>query len=348
MAWVNMKTADFCFDLPKELIAQEPSLKRDEARLLLVERATDTVYHRKFSDLVDYLQPEDVLVLNDTRVIPARLWLQREQGNAPVEILLIRPLSDNEWICYVSPGKKARTGHRLKHASNLLEAEVKEMLPDGERIIHFEWSRSGSFLSLLEEIGKTPLPPYIMSNPDVWKDYYQTVYAANSGSVAAPTAGLHFTEELLKTIQDRGTAVVYLTLHIGPGTFKPVHVEDIDMHRMDEEFYQISEETAHLINQRRARGGKCIAVGTTVTRTLESMAQHGKVIPGAGSTSLFIRPGFKYQIVDRLITNFHLPGSTLIMLVSAFYSREKVLDLYQEAIDKAYHFYSFGDAMMLL
>ncbi len=343
-----MKTADFCFDLPEHLIAQEPSLKRDQARLMVMDRTSGKIEHRQFYDLMEYLCPEDILVLNDTRVIPARLWFQKEDTLSQLEVLLIRPLTDTQWICFVSPGKKARSGSIFVHPSGLIEARVVEVLPKGERIIEFQWDKKTPFLSLLDQVGKTPLPPYIHSDPDQWKDYYQTVYAQKEGSVAAPTAGLHFTHELLDAIQQKGTTVRYLTLHIGPGTFKPVKVEEVEDHAMDEEFFHLSEEVADEINQRRKKGGRCIAVGTTVTRTLESLALNGQVQAGSGSTELFIRPGYNYQIVDSLITNFHLPGSTLIMLVSAFYNREKILKAYQEAITKDYRFYSFGDAMLVV
>ena len=343
-----MKTSDFVFNLPPELIAQEPKIKREEARLMVIDRTSGKIHHQHFSDIGVYLHPEDILVLNDTRVIPARLWLIRPDTQSKIEILLIRPQTDKRWICYVSPGKKAQVGSEFIHPSSTLKAKVHEILPQGERLIDFEWTENEHFLSVLEKFGKTPLPPYIHSDPDQWKDYYQTVYAKKDGSVAAPTAGLHFTQELLQNIQAQGTAVSYLTLHIGPGTFKPVKVENLEEHCMDEEFYQLSPELAQEINQRRKQGGRCIAVGTTVTRTLESLARDGRIEAGEGSTRLFIRPPYQYQVVDSLVTNFHLPGSTLIMLVSAFYTREKVLDAYQEAINEAYRFYSFGDAMILL
>ncbi len=343
-----MKTTDFYFDLPRHLIAQEPSLNRDQARLMVIDRVSGKIEHRHFFHLLDFLHPEDILVLNNTRVIPARLWMQREETSSPLEVLLIRPRTDKQWVCYVSPGKKARTGSFLMHPSGLIKARVLEVLPQGERIIEFEWDSNTSFLNLLDKVGKTPLPPYIHSDPDQWKEYYQTVYAEKEGSVAAPTAGLHFTHDLLEAIQEKGVAVNYLTLHIGPGTFKPVKVEDIESHTMDEEFYHLSQEVADEINQRRKQGGRCIAVGTTVTRTLESLARDGQVQAGSGSTKLFIRPGHAYQVVDSLITNFHLPGSTLIMLVSAFYNREGILKAYQEAIEQSYHFYSFGDAMLII
>ncbi len=342
-----MKTADFLFKLPQELIAQEPSIKRDMARLMVIDRVSGKLEDRHFIDILEYLRAEDILVLNDTRVIPARLWLELEDEARIIEVLLIRAYNDSSWICYVSPGKKARVGASLSHPSGLLKAKIIEVLAGGERVIEFEWPKNHNFLSLLEKVGKTPLPPYIHSDPDQWKEYYQTVYASKEGSVAAPTAGLHFTNDLLEKIKKKGTAIAYLTLHIGPGTFKPVKAENIEDHHMDQEYFELSSQTVQMINQCRKNGGRCIAVGTTVTRTLESMADQGELRAGSGNTSLFIKPGYRYQIVDCLITNFHLPGSTLIMLVSAFYSKEKVLEAYQQAIQKSYRFYSFGDAMVI-
>jgi S-adenosylmethionine:tRNA ribosyltransferase-isomerase len=247
-----------------------------------------------------------------------------------------------------SPGRKAKIGQTLYHPSGKLEGKVVDILPGGERLIEFTWDMSQPFIELLEDIGKTPLPPYIKSDPDQWKEYYQTVYAKYNGSVAAPTAGLHFTHELLSTIENQGVQIVHITLHVGPGTFKPVKCEDIADHKMDFEWYEVSLKAASLINEAKQNGHACIAVGTTVVRTLESCAENGKVIPGIGATDLFITPGYQYQIIDRLITNFHLPGSTLLMLVSALYDREHILTSYQEAIRNQYRFYSFGDAMLIL
>ncbi|MDD4028881.1 MAG: tRNA preQ1(34) S-adenosylmethionine ribosyltransferase-isomerase QueA [Caldisericia bacterium] len=343
-----MKTTDFTFDLPAELIAQTPSLQREMARMMVLDRKNHTIAHKTFIDVLDYFRPGDVLVINDTRVIPARLFLERKDTGGHVEVLLIRPQPDNTWICYVTPGRKARVGQILQHSSGKLEGKVLAVRSSGERIIEFTWNSTQSFIELLETVGKTPLPPYIKSDPDEWKEYYQTVYAKYNGSVAAPTAGLHFTEELLKTLTHRGIQIVTITLHVGPGTFKPVKCENIEDHKMDFEWYEVSEEAANAINIARQNGHACVGVGTTVTRTLESCAKKGMVHPGKGSTGLFIKPGYSYQVVDRLITNFHLPGSTLIMLVSAFYTREHVLKAYQEAVQNRYQFYSFGDAMFVL
>lgn len=343
-----MKTTDFSFDLPRELIAQTPELKREMAKLMVLDRSQHTISHLTFKDIVQYLNPHDVLVLNDTRVIPARLFLERKDTGGHVEVLLIRPNTDQVWISMASPGRKAKIGQTLYHPSGKLEGKVVDILPGGERLIEFTWDMSQPFIELLEDIGKTPLPPYIKSDPDQWKEYYQTVYAKYNGSVAAPTAGLHFTHELLSTIENQGVQIVHITLHVGPGTFKPVKCEDIADHKMDFEWYEVSLKAASLINEAKQNGHACIAVGTTVVRTLESCAENGKVIPGKGATDLFITPGYQYQIIDRLITNFHLPGSTLLMLVSALYDREHILTSYQEAIRNQYRFYSFGDAMLIL
>jgi S-adenosylmethionine:tRNA ribosyltransferase-isomerase len=343
-----MKTTDFTFDLPTELIAQTPSLQREMARMMVLDRKTHTIAHKTFKDVVDYFRPGDVLVINDTRVIPARLFLERKDTKGHVEVLLIRPNPDHSWTCYVTPGRKARVGQILQHSSGKLEGKVLAVLSSGERIIDFSWDSSESFMELLETVGKTPLPPYIKSDPDQWKEYYQTVYAKYNGSVAAPTAGLHFTNELLADLSNRGVCIVTITLHVGPGTFKPVKCENIEDHKMDLEWYEVSREAADTINAARQNGHACVGVGTTVTRTLESCAKDGIVHPGSGTTDLFIKPGYSYQIIDRLITNFHLPGSTLIMLVSALYDREYVLKAYQEAVQNCYQFYSFGDAMFIL
>jgi S-adenosylmethionine:tRNA ribosyltransferase-isomerase len=343
-----MKTTDFTFELPPELIAQTPSLQREMARMMVLDRKHRTIAHKAFKDVVDYFCPGDVLVINDTRVIPARLFLERKDTGGHVEVLLIRPNPDHSWTCYCTPGRKARIGQVLQHPSGKLEGKVLAVLSSGERIIHFSWDSAQSFMELLETVGKTPLPPYIKSDPDQWKEYYQTVYAKYNGSVAAPTAGLHFTRELLDDLANRGVCIVTITLHVGPGTFKPVKCENIEDHKMDLEWYEVSKEAADTINAARQNGHACVGVGTTVTRTLESCAKDGIVHPGSGTTDLFIKPGYSYQIIDRLITNFHLPGSTLIMLVSALYEREYVLKAYQEAVQNRYQFYSFGDAMFIL
>jgi S-adenosylmethionine:tRNA ribosyltransferase-isomerase len=343
-----MKKEDFYYDLPKELIAQEPSLKRDEARLMVINRESGDIQHRKFKDIVDYLTENDVLVLNDTKVFPARIFMKKAQTGGNVEILLTRMLSENSWTTMVKPGRGINAGLRLIHPSNELGAKVVDVKSDGERVIEFDWDKNYSFIDILNKIGKTPLPPYIKTDPEKFKEYYQTVYAKHNGSVAAPTAGLHFTDELLNSIKEKGTKVVYITLHIGIGTFKPVTISNIDEHKMEEEYSIISKEAADTINEARIKKqGRCVAVGTTVCRTLESSVENGLIIPTQKWTDLFIKPPYKFKTVDALITNFHLPSSTLIMLVSAFYSREKILEAYELAIKMKYHFYSFGDAMFI-
>jgi S-adenosylmethionine:tRNA ribosyltransferase-isomerase len=342
-----MKKSDFYFNLPQELIAQEPYKQREQSRLMVIHRSTDLREHKHFYDLVNYIQKGDVLVLNDTKVIPARLFFHNER-NQVIEVLLIRQTMLNTWICFVSPGKRARVGQKLIHTSGKLEATVIDVLEEGERVIRFEWDSKVPFLVLLEEIGKTPIPPYIKTDPDRWKKDYQTVYAKYEGSVAAPTAGFHFTDALLDQLRSKGVRIATITLHIGPGTFKPVKTELVEDHKMDFEYYEITKASADLINTARKNGGRCFAVGTTVTRTLESSQENGVVIPSQKSTNLFITPGYKFQIVDALITNFHLPESTLIMLVSSFYTLGKVLEAYNDAIQHGYHFYSFGDGMLVL
>ena len=343
-----MNKEDFYYDLPKELIAQEPSLKRDDARLMVINRENGDIQHRKFKDIVDYLTENDVLVLNDTKVFPARIFMKKAQTGGRVEILLTRMLSENCWTTMVKPGRGINAGLRLIHPSNELEARVVDVKSDGERVIEFDWDKNYSFIDILNKIGKTPLPPYIKTDPDKFKEYYQTVYARNNGSVAAPTAGLHFTDELLYSIKEKGTKVVYITLHIGIGTFKPVKISNIEEHKMDEEYSIISKEAADTINETRIKKhGRCVAVGTTVCRTLESSVENGFIIPTEKWTDLFIKPPYKFKAVDALITNFHLPSSTLIMLVSSFYSREKILEAYELAINMKYRFFSFGDAMFI-
>jgi S-adenosylmethionine:tRNA ribosyltransferase-isomerase len=342
-----MKKSDFYFDLPERLIAQEPYVNRDESKLMVIHRENDFREHKHFFDLPSYMSNGDVLVLNDTKVIPARLYFHNEKDQV-IEVLLIRQTKLDTWICFVSPGKRAKVGQRLIHSTGKLVATVTDILEEGERVITFEWESATPFLVLLEEIGKTPIPPYIKTDPDRWKKDYQTVYAKYEGSVAAPTAGFHFTDALLDQLREMGVHIATITLHIGPGTFKPVKSDLIEDHKMDMEYYEITEKSADLINSARSKGGRCFAVGTTVTRTLESSQENGQVISSKKSTNLFITPGYQYKIVDSLITNFHLPESTLIMLVSAFYDRLKVLEAYQDAILHDYRFYSFGDAMLVL
>jgi S-adenosylmethionine:tRNA ribosyltransferase-isomerase len=342
-----MKKSDFYFDLPERLIAQEAYANRDQSKLMVIHRDSGLREHRHFFDLPGYIRPRDVLVLNDTKVIPARLYFHNEKDQV-IEVLLIRQTKLDTWICFVSPGKRAKVGQKLIHSSSKLVATVIDILEEGERVIQFDWDPVVPFLVLLDEIGKTPIPPYIKTDPDRWKKDYQTVYAKYEGSVAAPTAGFHFTDALLDQLREMGVYIATITLHIGPGTFKPVKTELIENHKMDLEYYEITEKSTEIINSARRLGGRCFAVGTTVTRTLESSQENGQVIPSKKSTNLFITPGYQYKIVDALITNFHLPESTLIMLVSAFYDRLKVLEAYQDGIVHDYRFYSFGDAMLVL
>lgn len=343
-----MNRKDFYYELPTELIAQEPLLRRDEAKLMVINRKTDNIEHRQFKDIIEYLTPNDVLVLNDTKVIPARIFMNKEKTGGKVEILLVRELSEKRWRVLVKPGRGINTGTKLIHPSNELKATVIDVTDEGERIVEFNWEKNVTFSDLLCKIGKTPLPPYIKSDPDKYKDYYQTVFAKYDGSVAAPTAGLHFTDKLLMKIIERGTKVVYITLHIGPGTFKPVKTSNIEEHKMDEEFFIIPKEAANIINEvRTSKEGRCIAVGTTVCRALESSVLNGYVMPNAKWTDLFIKPPYTFKVVDAFITNFHLPESTLIMLTSAFLSRKKILEAYNLAIKMKYRFYSFGDAMFI-
>jgi len=342
-----MKKSDFHFILPQELIAQEPKKNRDESRLLVIHRNNDSIEHKQFFHLIDYLNKGDVLVLNDSKVIPARIFFLSDTKKS-VEILLIRQLSEDTWVTYVSPGKRARKGQELHHISGKLFAKVIEVNEDGERIVQFKWDLSIPFILLLNAVGTTPIPPYIKTDSDRWKNEYQTVYAVHNGSVAAPTAGLHFTDTLLESIQKKGIQIAKITLHVGPGTFKPVKTELLENHKMSFEFFEINDESAKLINQCKQKGGRCIAVGTTVTRALEGSVENGKVVSAKQNTNLFITPGYTFKVIDGLVTNFHLPESTLIMLVSAFYDREKLLASYQIAIQEKYKFYSFGDAMLLI
>ncbi len=342
-----MDKRDFYYELPCELIAQEPAKIRDEARLMIINRKTGNIEHKIFKDIVDYLTERDVLVLNDTKVIPARIFMKKEKSGGKVEILLTRRISKDTWETMISPGRGTKIGVKLIHPSNELKASVIDVRENGERVIKFDWDTNHSFMDLLYKLGKTPLPPYIKSDPDKFKDYYQTIYARYEGSVAAPTAGLHFTADLLNKIRDKGTKIVYITLHVGPGTFKPVKVSNIEEHKMEEEYFTISREVAETINLVKANQGRCIATGTTVCRALENSFRNEKVISNSGWTDLFIKPSYKFKVVDALITNFHLPESTLIMLVSAFYDREKILEAYKLAVSMKYRFYSFGDAMFI-
>ncbi len=341
-----MKKSDFYYDLPQELIAQTPLEDRSSSRLLVLDKESGAIEHKTFKNIVDYLDAGDCLVINETRVLPARLIGEREDTGTRVEILLLKRLTEeNCWECIVYPGKKARVGKRIVFGGGLLKAEVIDIIDEGNRIVRFEFD--GIFEEILDQLGQMPLPPYITEKLED-KDRYQTVYAKNSGSAAAPTAGLHFTPELLKQIEEKGVYIAKLTLHVGLGTFRPVKADDILDHKMHSEYYCIEPEQADIINNARKKGGKIIAVGTTSTRTLESVAEEDGSIPAkSGWTDIFIYPGYKFKAIDRLITNFHLPESTLIMLVSALAGRENVLNAYQNAVEKKYRFFSFGDAMFI-
>lgn len=341
-----MELHDFYYDLPQELIAQDPLLKRSDSRLMVIHRDTDEIEHKHFTSVLDYMNPGDCLVINDTKVIPARLMGEKEDTGAAIEVLLLDNKGDNVWETLVRPGKKMKMGARVSFGGGLLKGEVIDIVEGGNRLIKFEYE--GIWEELLDKLGEMPLPPYITHRLED-RNRYQTVYAAHEGSAAAPTAGLHFTPELLKAIEDKGIKIARLTLHVGLGTFRPVKETKIEEHLMHSEHYIVPEEAANIINETRANGGKIIAVGTTSVRTLETAGKEdGTIVPCSGDTSIYIYPGYKYKMVDHLITNFHLPESTLIMLVSAFYDREKVLDAYKLAVEEKYRFFSFGDAMMLL
>ncbi len=339
-----MKKSDFYFDLPEELIAQTPLEKRDASRLMVLDRNSGNIEHKHFHDILDLVNPGDCLVLNNSRVLPARLIGTRETGGA-VEVLLLRDLGNGDWECLTKPGRKTRTGAKLSFGDGLLNAEVRGELEDGKRCVHFDFD--GIFLEILEKLGQMPLPPYIhekLDNPE----RYQTVYSKEVGSAAAPTAGLHFTTELLDELTKKGVNIAYVTLHVGLGTFRPVKAEDLRDHQMHSEYYEIPEETADIIKQTKESGGRVIAVGTTSCRTIESAyAENGELASSSGWTDIFIYPGYKFKVLDALITNFHLPESTLIMLVSALAGKENVMNAYNCAIKEKYRFFSFGDAMFI-
>lgn len=341
-----MKLSDFNYHLPEELIAQDPLLKRSDSRLMVLNRETGSIEHRAFHNIIEYLNPGDCLVVNETKVLPARLIGVKEGTGASIEVLLLKRVDDRVWETLVKPGKKARPGARISFGEGKLVGEVIDVVEEGNRLVRFEYE--GIFEEVLDELGQMPLPPYITHALED-KNRYQTVYAKHTGSAAAPTAGLHFTEELLKQIEEKGVKIARVTLHVGLGTFRPVKVENILEHHMHSEFYMIDEEAAEIINTAKKNGGKIISVGTTSTRTLESVAdENGLVKPCSGWTEIFIYPGYKFKIVDKLITNFHLPESTLLMLVSALYDREKILEAYEEAVEEKYRFFSFGDAMFIM
>ena len=340
-----MKTSDFTYDLPQELIAQTPIERRDGSRLMTLDRRTGETGHRHFYDLPSLLRPGDCLIMNDSRVLPARLLGRRLPGGGACEVLLLTDKGENVWECLVRPGRKLRTGARMTFGDGSLAAEVLREEADGNRLLRFEYE--GIFLEVLERLGKMPLPPYIKEELQD-QERYQTVYSKVLGSAAAPTAGLHFTPELLRNIEARGVNLGYVTLHVGLGTFRPVKEEAIEDHPMHSEFCTVPAETAELINRTRAEGGRVICVGTTSCRTLESWGEEdGHMEPRSGWTNIYIYPGYRFKVMDGLVTNFHLPESTLIMLVSAFAGREAVLAAYREAVKERYRFFSFGDAMFI-
>lgn len=342
MEQAKLKTSDFYFDLPKELIAQDPLEDRSSSRLLMVDKHTGDIKHEIFRNIVDYLYPGDCLVLNNTKVLPARLLGVKEDTGAAIEVLLLKRKDGNVWETLVKPGKKMRPGARVVFGDGLLKGEVIDIVEEGNRLIRFEFE--GIFEEVLDQLGEMPLPPYITHKLQD-KNRYQTVYAKYDGSAAAPTAGLHFTNELLKKIEEKGVKLAYVTLHVGLGTFRPVKEENILKHHMHSEYYQISQQAADLINETKAKGGRVICVGTTSCRTIESAAdENGFLSECCGNTEIFIYPGYHFKVLDCLITNFHLPESTLVMLVSALAGREHVLSAYQEAIKEKYRFFSFGDA----
>lgn len=339
-----MRTEDFDYNLPEELIAQHPADKRDFSRLMVVDRKTGKREDKHFYDIIDYLNEGDLLVMNDTRVIPARLFGHRERKEEEIEVFLLENIEDDKWEVLVRPGKKMKIGTKCIF-SDELSLEVIDIKEDGNRIVEFFYN--GIFQEILDRLGNMPLPPYIKEKLKD-KERYQTVYSKNPGSVAAPTAGLHFTKELLKKIEEKGVKLAYITLNVGLGTFRPVKVDDVKNHKMHSEFYQISKETADLINETKKNNKRIISTGTTTTRTLESVyKKNGKIKEDSGWTDIFIYPGFEFNVIDCQITNFHLPKSTLIMLVSALASKEIILDAYKDAVDKKYRFFSFGDAMFL-
>ena len=343
-----MKVSDFNYDLPKELIAQHPMEKRDESRLMVLHRDTKEIEDKTFKDIIDYLEPGDCLVRNNTKVIPARLYgkIIGKESQKDVEFLLLKQLENDNWEVMVRPGKKLRQGAKVEFGDGLLKAEILEVLENGDRKVHFEYN--GIFNEILDKIGLMPLPPYITEKLEE-KDRYQTVYAKYEGSAAAPTAGLHFTQELLEKIKEKGVEIANVTLHVGIGTFRPVKVENIEEHKMHTEHYYIKQEDADKINKAKREGKKIIAVGTTSCRVLESIAdENGFVKETEGDTSIFIYPGYKFKCIDRLITNFHLPESTLIMLVSSLATKEFIMEAYNKAVQEKYRFFSFGDAMIIL
>lgn len=340
-----MRTADFYYDLPEELIAQDPLLDRSSSRLMHLDKKTGEIQHTDFKHIVNYLNPGDCLVINDTRVIPARLYGSKVGTDAGIEILLLKRKENNIWETLVKPGKKAKPGTKISFGDGLLIGEVLDIVEEGNRLIQFTYD--GIFEEILDQLGEMPLPPYITHKLQD-KERYQTVYAKNEGSAAAPTAGLHFTKELLQQIQDMGVKIAHVTLHVGLGTFRPVKVDDVEKHHMHSEFYVVEEDQAKLINNTKKNGGRVISVGTTSCRTLESATDENGILQAkSGWTEIFIYPGYKFKMIDALITNFHLPESTLLMLVSALAGKEHIMKAYEEAVRERYRFFSFGDAMMI-
>lgn len=339
-----MRLDEFDFDLPKELIAQHPLEERTSSRLMTLNRRTGEIEHHRFADLINFLSPGDALILNDTRVIPARLYGEKPDTGAKVEFLLLKEKEANTWEVLVKPGKKVRPGMTVSFADGLLTAEVLDTTEEGGRIVRFSYE--GIFYEILDQIGRMPLPPYITEQLDD-DDRYQTVYNKHRGSAAAPTAGLHFTKEFLEKIEQKGIKIGYVTLHVGLGTFRPVSVDVIEEHKMHAEWYNLPENTAALLRETRANGGRIVAVGTTACRTLETVGQREKIEASSGWTDIFIHPGYEFKLVDALVTNFHLPKSSLLMLISALADRETVLKAYEEAVRERYRFFSFGDAMFI-
>ena len=341
-----MKTSDFYYDLPEELIAQDPLEDRTASRLLVLDRKTGAVKHKIFSDVIDYLNEGDCLVINNTRVIPARLIGEKEGTGGKVEVLLLKRRANDVWETLVKPGKKLRPGARVTFGDGRLKAEILEIAEEGNRLVRFYYE--GIFEEILDSLGEMPLPPYITHKLED-KEMYQTVYAKFDGSAAAPTAGLHFTKELLSKIEEKGIKIASITLHVGLGTFRPVKVDDVNNHHMHTEWYEVNAEAADIINETKRNGGRVICVGTTSCRTIESVAdENGYMKAKTGETDIFIYPGYKFKVMDGLITNFHLPESTLVMLVSAFAGKENVLSAYETAVKERYRFFSFGDAMILI
>ena len=341
-----MKTSDFFYDLPEELIAQDPLEDRTASRLLVLNRETGAIEHKIFSDVIDYLNEGDCLVINNTRVIPARLIGEKEDTGGKVEVLLLKRRANDVWETLVKPGKKLRPGARVTFGDGRLKAEILEIAEEGNRLVRFYYE--GIFEEILDSLGEMPLPPYITHKLED-KEMYQTVYAKYDGSAAAPTAGLHFTKELLNKIEEKGIKIASITLHVGLGTFRPVKVDDVNNHHMHTEWYEVNAEAAEIINETKRNGGRVICVGTTSCRTIESVAdENGYMKAKTGETDIFIYPGYKFKVMDGLITNFHLPESTLVMLVSAFAGKENVLSAYETAVKEKYRFFSFGDAMILI